>query len=211
MKVLVGGKVGDLDAQQVLDRAGDIMAFAHFGCLHHSLLEGLLVGLGLSKVFVIVPPSYTLLKVISVIYLAHLAWKIAMAAPSPEASEIEGAAKPFTFVQAAGFQRVNPRAWAMVLTAMSACMLPDRPMFSLAIIAVVFGLINLPSIFTWAVLGTQVRRFLNRPARLRAFNVTAALLLLASIWPILISSQIGGGTDGARPAGLRNRAGGAAL
>ena len=115
-----------------------------------------------------------------------------MAAPSPEASEIEGAAKPFTFVQAAGFQRVNPRAWAMVLTAMSACMLPDRPMFSLAIIAVVFGLINLPSIFTWAVLGTQVRRFLNRPARLRAFNVTAALLLLASIWPILISSQIGG-------------------
>ncbi|MEQ9506829.1 MAG: LysE family translocator [Hyphomonas sp.] len=149
-----------------------------------------LVGLGLSRIFETFPASYTALKVVSVLYLLYLAWKIATAAPPPEA--VEGrAGKPFTFVQAAAFQWVNPKAWAMALTAMSAYTLPDRPLLSLAVIAAVFAVINLPSILTWTVMGTQVRRFLNNPARLRAFNITAALLLVASVWPILASGQIG--------------------
>lgn len=53
------------------------------------------------------------------------------------------------------------------------------------IVALVFACTNLPSITVWTVLGRQMRRFLKNPARLRAFNVTMAVLLVASLWPIL--------------------------
>ena len=155
------------------------------------VLMMVLVGLGLAQVFETYPVTYVALKAISAIYLVYLAWKIASSAPPPATSVAEAAGKPFTFLQAAAFQWVNPKAWAMVLTAMSAYTLPDRPLLSLAIICLVFGLINLPSIFTWAVMGTQVRRFLTNPARLRAFNIAAALLLVATLWPILTSSRLG--------------------
>tara|TARA_R110000803_G_scaffold112327_1_gene180688 strand:- start:1879 stop:2502 length:624 start_codon:yes stop_codon:yes gene_type:complete len=155
------------------------------------VLMMVLVGLGLAQVFETYPVTYVALKAISAIYLVYLAWKIASSAPPPATSVAEAAGKPFTFLQAAAFQWVNPKAWAMVLTAMSAYTLPDRPLLSLAIICLVFGLINLPSIFTWAVMGTQVRRFLTNPVRLRAFNIAAALLLVATLWPILTSSRLG--------------------
>ena len=155
------------------------------------VLMMVLVGLGLAQVFETYPVTYVALKAISAIYLVYLAWKIASSAPPPATSVAEAAGKPFTFLQAAAFQWVNPKAWAMVLTAMSAYTLPDRPLLSLAIICLVFGLINLPSIFTWAVMGTQVRRLLTNPARLRAFNIAAALLLVATLWPILASSRLG--------------------
>lgn len=155
------------------------------------VLMTLLVGLGLWKIFETYPLSYTVLKLVSVLYLTWLAWKIATAAPPPEAVEGASSGKPLTFLQAAAFQWVNPKAWAMVLTAMSAYTLPEHPLLSLAVIALMFCLIGLPSILTWAVMGTQVRRFLNNPARLRAFNITAALLLMASLWPILASGQLG--------------------
>ena len=100
------------------------------------------------------------------------------------------AGKPFSFLQAAAFQWVNPKAWAMALTAISAYTLPGHPFISLAIMAGVFAGISLLSTSTWAVMGTQVRRFLHSPLRLRVFNVTASLLLVATLWPILTSGDL---------------------
>ena len=64
----------------------------------------LMVGVGLVQVFDTFPISYTVLKVVSVVYLLWLAWKIANAGPA-EASSDTGT--PMTFVQAAAFQWVN--------------------------------------------------------------------------------------------------------
>ncbi|KCZ60221.1 LysE family translocator [Hyphomonas chukchiensis] len=150
-----------------------------------------LVGLGLARVFEAFPFALVVLKTVSAVYLLYLAWKIANAAPPPEAGQGEATGKPFSFLQAAAFQWVNPKAWAMVLTAISAYTLPDHPLVSLGIMVTVFAMVGLVSTSTWAVLGTQVRRFLNRPARLRAFNITAALLLLATLWPIMTSGGLG--------------------
>jgi threonine/homoserine/homoserine lactone efflux protein len=54
------------------------------------------------------------------------------------------------------------------------------------IVAGVFAMTNLPSITVWAGLGTQLRRFLTGPGRLRMFNWTMAGLLLATLVPILL-------------------------
>lgn len=141
----------------------------------------MIVGAGLVQVFETHPVSYDILKVASVTYLLYLAWKIANAAP-PEGAQQAGT--PITFFQAALFQWVNPKAWAMALTAISVYS-PAQTLEKIALVAVVFGVINLPSVSTWTIMGQQMRRVLTNPIRLRSFNVGMALLLVASLYPVL--------------------------
>lgn len=142
-----------------------------------------LVGAGLTQLFDLWPLSYSLLKVVSVVYLLYLAWKIATAAPkSPDAPETDK--KPIAFLQAVAFQWVNPKAWAMALTATTAYS-GDHSMRNVVIVALVFGAVNIPSISTWTILGLQIRKILTNPRRLRAFNWTMGALLVATLWPIL--------------------------
>jgi threonine/homoserine/homoserine lactone efflux protein len=146
-----------------------------------------LVGAGLAKVFEIYPLAYTILKYASCAYLVWLAWKIATAAP-PGAKGAEARSEPMTFIQAALFQWVNPKAWTMALTAVSAYTLPADPIVSLLVVAAVFGAINLPLVGSWTLLGMQLRRLLNDPVRLRVFNVTMALILVATLYPIVFAA-----------------------
>ncbi|OIQ37848.1 MAG: hypothetical protein BM558_12645 [Roseobacter sp. MedPE-SW] len=140
-----------------------------------------LVGAGLVQIFDAFPVSYTILKVASVIYLLYLAWKIAHAGPA-EASGHSGT--PMTFLQAAAFQWVNPKAWAMALTAISAYT-PDQTHWAIFVVAAVFGAINLPSVGSWTILGQQMARFLTNPRRLTQFNWLMAALLVASLYPVI--------------------------
>ena len=145
------------------------------------MLMIVLVGLGLIQVFEMFPVSYTILKVLSVGYLLYLAWKIARAAPP---NDVALSGSPFSFLQAALFQWVNPKAWVMALTAISVYA-PSQSISAIFLIALVFGLTNLPAISIWAVMGREMRRVLNNPKHLRSFNIVMAILLLASLYPVL--------------------------
>ncbi|WP_372674600.1 LysE family translocator [Aquicoccus sp.] len=144
-----------------------------------------LVGAGLIQVFDAFPLSYTLLRIGSVGYLLWLAWRIANAAPPEDGAE--PGAHPLSFLQAALFQWVNPKAWTMALTAVT-LYAPDRSMAAIALVALIFGAVNLPSVSTWTILGQQMRRILTNPARLRAFNRAMALLLVATLYPVLLTA-----------------------
>ncbi|HPG23767.1 MAG TPA: LysE family translocator [Amaricoccus sp.] len=139
------------------------------------------VGIGLMQVFEMVPGSQAVLRVVSVAYLLYLAWKIANAAP-PEAGGATG--RPMTFLQAALFQWANPKAWAMALTAIT-LYAPSRDLGAVLVVAAVFGAINLPSVGCWTLMGRAIRRWLTSHGRLRIFNRTMAVLLVASLWPML--------------------------
>ncbi|MGB3554712.1 MAG: LysE family translocator [Jannaschia sp.] len=139
-----------------------------------------LVGLGLARAFEAVPGLKMGLALVSVAYLLWLAWRIANAA-TPERRAAEG--RPMTFLQAAAFQWVNPKAWTMALTAVT--LYTASGPWAVVPVAAVFTIVNLPAISCWLVLGVQMRRFLTSPARLRAFNWTMAALLVASLWPTL--------------------------
>lgn len=141
-----------------------------------------MIGLGLARLFEAFPASLAVLKAASVAYLLYLAWRLATAsAPKPGAVR---RARPLRFIEAAAFQWVNPKAWAMALTAIGAYARPENPLLSVLIVALVFGAVNLPSVFVWVSAGVQMRRLLTDPLRLRIFNATAGLLLAAAAVPI---------------------------
>lgn len=144
----------------------------------------LILGLGLVQVFDIIPWLRTALTVISVGYLLWLAWKVANAAPPAEAKE---GSRPLTFLQAAGFQWVNPKAVYMSIYAQTTFAPDEAGWIGAVTVAVVFALVNLPSVAVWAWGGTQIRRWLDGPGRLRAFNWTMAGLLVLSLYPMIVS------------------------
>jgi threonine/homoserine/homoserine lactone efflux protein len=100
------------------------------------------------------------------------------------AGEAAPTGRPFTFLEAAAFQWVNPKAWAMALTAVSVYA-PGQTLAAVLIVAAAFAAVNLPSVSVWTALGTQLRRWLTTTARLRRFNLAMAGLLVLSLWPVL--------------------------
>lgn len=139
------------------------------------------VGSGLTQLFDRFPVIYDILKIASVIYMLWLAWKIAHAAP---VTKNANAGAPMSFLQAAGFQWVNPKAWAMALTAVTVYV-GDASLLWLAFAALLFAAVNLPSVSLWTVAGQQMQRFLTNPRRLAIYNWTMATLLVLSLYPVL--------------------------
>lgn len=144
-----------------------------------------IIGIGLKEVFDAFPIAYEILKIISIIFLSYLAWKIANAAPLKKKNNVENS-RPLNFLQAAAFQWVNPKAWIMSVSAIGTYTTDDQTFLGMIFVALIFGAINLPSVSLWVITGTKLQMFLNNPRRLKIFNVTAAILLMASLAPVLL-------------------------
>ena len=141
------------------------------------------VGLGLGAALTASPSLLTVLKLVSAGYMLWLAGRLAS---SGSIGSAVGAAKPMRFIEAAGFQWINPKAWAMALTATTVYTRPDAFLATVLVVALVFGSINLPSVSVWAAFGTGLRGFLAIPARMRVFNIVMAGPLALSIIPFVL-------------------------
>lgn len=142
----------------------------------------LIIGLGLGAVFEAWPRMYTLLKYAGALYLLYLAWQIATSAPpSPEQRP---AATPISFLQAAAFQWVNPKAWVMAVGGVSTYAAIAPFPLNMIVIATLFGVFGLASSGTWLGFGAALQRVLKDPRAVRVFNIVMALLLVASLYPI---------------------------
>jgi len=139
-----------------------------------------LVGLGLGEVFARYPALHEVLKWASLAYLLYLAARVATA--KPPAAGVDTESRPMGFTAAALFQAVNPKAWAMALTAVTA-----YSELGIAALTAVFVAVNLPCCGSWALLGEQMRRWLHRPRALKAFNWGSAALMVVSVLPLLQS------------------------
>lgn len=146
------------------------------------------VGLGLGQVFQRLPVLHDALRYVGAAYLLYLAWKIAQSG-APQSRE-NAEAKPFTFLQAAAFQWVNPKAWIMAIGAITTYTPQDGFFSNVLLIAALFALVNCPSVGLWTVAGSILRKWLDNPRALRAFNIGMALLLVASLYPILIDTGL---------------------
>lgn len=145
-----------------------------------SLLVG--VGLGLGTLLKAFPVMELGLKIAGGSYLLYLAYKTAT---SRKMAQVEGASQPMSFMAAAMFQWVNPKAWVMAITAMAIFTNGNAPYASVAIVAVVFTAVNLPSVSIWTGFGTSLRRWLADPVRLKWFNIAMGLALALTIIPMV--------------------------
>ncbi|MEM7563208.1 MAG: LysE family translocator, partial [Pseudomonadota bacterium] len=153
-----------------------------FGITGGFILMVVLVGLGLMRIFEQYPISFEILRGFSIVYLSYLAWKIAT---SGNVGTREGG-KPLTSLQAAMFQWVNPKAWAFALSALT-LYAPSQSLGAVALVALILGGVNLPSIFVWVVLGQNLQRILQKPGRMKVFNLVMAMMLVATLYPILFA------------------------
>ncbi|MCB5173918.1 LysE family translocator [Microvirga lenta] len=122
-----------------------------------------------------------------VTYLAYLAFKIATSRPKA-ASETEGA-RPLNFIQAVLFQALNPKVWlggASGIVAFGAASEEWNALMMSMAFTVLFAVLSMPCGAVWALIGSSARHFLRSDRALRAFNVTMALLLLASLIPVVL-------------------------
>jgi threonine/homoserine/homoserine lactone efflux protein len=140
----------------------------------------MLVGVGLVGIFNTYPLSHQILKYVSLAYLIYLAAKIAMSGRAKEVDDFT----PLTFLAAASFQWVNPKGWSMALSAVT-LFSSGGAWLELAIIALAFTLANIPSVSFWTLAGQKLQHWLITPVRIRSFNVSMAILLIASTVPII--------------------------
>ncbi|WP_347311757.1 LysE family translocator [Defluviimonas sp. SAOS-178_SWC] len=110
--------------------------------------------------------------------LLWIAWKIATS--SGIGSKSSGA-HPMTYLQAVGFQWINPKAWSMAIAATSQFILPSAPVITAAVVAVTFLTLGIGSGATWTYAGQAIARWLTTDRRLKIFNVIMAGLIVLSI------------------------------
>ncbi len=134
--------------------------------------------LGLGALFQQVSWLSPTLRVVGSLYLVYLAYRIATAGRTGE----KDVARPLSFFEAAAFQYVNPKAWVMGITAVGTFLDADGPLpVQVLTLAIVFSIVNLPCICTWAYAGTAIGRLLTDERRRRIVNGFLGLLLLGTV------------------------------
>ena len=141
------------------------------------------VGLGLGRIFELYPAIYTTLKYAGAAYMLWLAWKIASAMPASETEAAE--AKPLSFMQMVLFQWVNPKGWVMAVTALSAYTVASDYYVGVAIVVATFVFMGITSASLWTMFGASLKSVMNDPRYFRVINVGLAVLLVASLVPML--------------------------
>lgn len=142
-----------------------------------------LIGLGLGQIFETHPWILKVLSWAGGAYMLYLAWKIVTPGPLRKNGEAQG--RPFSFLGAAGFQWINPKAWVMAVYAVSTYTVPQNYLPTLGIVLAVLMGVGVVSCSSWAAFGAVMRRWLEDPVRLRIFNVTMAVFLVVSLLPLL--------------------------
>lgn len=150
------------------------------------LLMVMMVGLGLGQLLGVYPLIYDLLRLACGIYVLWLSIQIAASRSLGECGD-DSVATPIGFLQATLLQWLNPKAWTVALVVTATYLSADNLVSSLTTLILLFAVVNLPAISTWALSGAALRRFLSRGRRIAIFNTLMALLLSGSMLPMLLS------------------------
>jgi len=143
----------------------------------------LCVGFGLGALLQQMPTLFLALKFAGGAYLVYLAWRIAVSRSIGDGGK--SGTRPMNFVEAAAFQWVNPKAWAIAIAAMATYTNAANAAWSTILVGLAFFLVNIPSASIWTMFGSMLREWLSHPTRLKVFNISMAILLVVSLWPML--------------------------
>ena len=146
-----------------------------------------ILGLGIGETLFSIPYVKEGMRIAGFAVLAWLAWQIATAPvgtemPSGEKDESPDAGRRGSFLGAALFQWMNPKAWMIAGVAISTYMSPDLDVIRQATtFAVVFIVAAAAGCLPWLAFGAVMRVKLRDPRIARPFNILMAVLLIVSM------------------------------
>lgn len=144
----------------------------------------LLVMAGIGSLLDTWPLLVPLMRWAGAAWMFWLAWKLATASPPGEGQR----KRLMGFFGAVGFQWINPKAWMIAVGAAGLYLRGDEPISrQLLRLGLIFLACGMPCLMVWALVGSGAGRLLRSPARLRAFNMTMAGLLLLSVLPAVVA------------------------
>lgn len=144
-----------------------------------------LTGYGIGALLLAQPALTIALKILASLWILYMAWKLWNAQASKADTTQD---KPFTFVEAVLFQWVNPKVWAVALSAMAYVTTSD-PLVAAARLASAFSGINLFVCLFWSTMGALLAYLLRNPTAWRFFMRGMALLLAAFAPLVFLSPQ----------------------
>jgi threonine/homoserine/homoserine lactone efflux protein len=139
----------------------------------------LLIALGGGILFLHVSWLAIVLKYLGSFFMVYIAWKIAIA--MPPSADLKKNKRPISFLNAALFQLVNPKAWVMCIGAVSAYHLSSAALVNASMMVVIYELTFICGAIVWVMIGKGLRAVLSRPVLFVWINRVLALLLVASI------------------------------
>jgi len=138
---------------------------------------------GLGLILATAPSAQLALKIAGALYMLFLAYKVATAHGGSD--EEDGLARPFTFLQAAAFQWINPKAVIAAFSAVAIYLRPGHERGDFAVMLAVLTIFTALAVLTWTGFGVGLQRLLQNPRHARIFNVSMGFLLVASIVPMV--------------------------
>ena len=137
-----------------------------------------LVGLGLGEIFTQLPWLRTVLKLVAVATFLWLAWTLL----GFKIGGVGAGARPLSFLQAAAFQWVNPKGWAMAVSFVALIVVPGEGRLA-TLLALTIGclLVGPFSSFTWMVFGRQLELALRRTGAERFLGAFLAGLMIVAV------------------------------
>lgn len=139
--------------------------------------------LGLGRLLLAVPALQTAVKAAGSAYLLWLAWRIARSG-SPDAGAGAGPTQPITLKSGILLLWLNPKSWAMTVSAAASfALLASSPGRLALLLGSAFGLAACVSLALWCALGMLLARLFRAPLHWRMLNLVMGALLAASIIP----------------------------
>jgi len=139
-----------------------------------------LLGIGGSALLQEQPELIWLMKIAGNTYLLYLAWGLCSSGSLAE----KQVPKPFSIPQSAMFQAINPKAWMMLVAALSSYAIGYADFWQrLVWMSFGFALPSALSLLAWAYMGDKLSHYLKVGKRLRIFNVCMGIsLAITAIW-----------------------------
>ncbi len=149
-----------------------------------------LISLGIGRVIIDAGSTLTAaMRLGGLLIIAWMAWQIATAPVEPSEVEEDSPAtgqRFGAFFGAAAFQWVNPKAWIICASAITAYLDQTQNILPQAVaFASTFVIASFAGCLPWLAAGTLVGRFLQG-SRVRLFNVVMAALLVVSMIPVML-------------------------
>jgi threonine/homoserine/homoserine lactone efflux protein len=142
-----------------------------------------LSSLGVNTIIFKVPLLEYILKIISISWITYLALQLLV---KDYIENGESRSRPFKFSEAVLFQFINPKLWALTLSASAGFSLDGSIFFKTSYYFILFSLVNFMVCFFWLVFGSYVSKYLKKKIIWRCFMFLMAIFLLFSGYLILI-------------------------